>query len=451
MQKSLIYKVGAIMLIVIILMIALSMIRGVIQERQMWREAAYDDIARSLAGNQKMVGPVLVVPYNRHFKITTKDPVTEKLQEETGTERDFYYILPETLNVEGLVSTEERHRGIYNVPIYSADMKFKGNFNVPPKLPVEAANIEVQWKDAFVWVSVSDNRGITSRPVMNWQGERLDFIPGSDESFKLKSVSSGGISAKTPIIAATEGSYNFSFDMTVAGTKRLNWVPSAKDMTVRLTANWPHPSFVGNFLPAERKISAKGFTANWQVSHFASSAVDIIQSCAMGTCDNVMTSNFGVEFITPVDAYMQTERAAKYGLLFIGLTFISFFLFEVMKRLPVHPVQYGLVGVSLAVFFQLLVSLSEHITFIAAYGISASACVVLLGVYISAVLKSVKRGAGFAAGLAALYAVLYGLLQSEDNALLMGSLLIFSVLAAIMLLTRKVDWYKIGLQAPASN
>ena len=450
MQKTLIFKLGTIMGIVLVLMVVLSMIRGVINERQGWRSAAFQNIAQSLAGNQTLAGPILVIPYEEKEAIVTQNPLTQKPEQKIETHRLLAYVMPETLTIDGKVTAEERHRGIYSVPTYSTQMSIAGKFALAGVLPEQTENRRILWKEAFLWVSISDNRGIVSRPTLTWQGGQVDFIPGSNNNFELKRVAGGGISA--PIdLAHDVTSYPFSFDLTVAGTERIDWVPSAKDMTITLAANWPHPSFSGKFLPTTRDITADGFAAKWNISHFASNAEDLLQACASGSCDGFVKNAFGVSFMTPVDGYHQTERAIKYGLLFISLTFISFFLFETLKRLPIHPIQYGLVGISLAIFFQLLISLSEHLAFAAAYSVAAAACVSVLGIYVSAVLKSAKRGIGFAGGLTALYATLYALLKSEDNALLLGSLLIFSVLSGIMILTRHVDWYKIGLPNASSK
>ncbi|MCY1374138.1 Inner membrane protein CreD [compost metagenome] len=170
-----------------------------------------------------------------------------------------------------------------------------------------------------------------------------------------------------------------------------------------------------------------------------------------GQCDEFNSRAFGVSFVDPVDQYLKTDRAIKYALLFVALTFAGFFLMEVLKRLAVHPVQYGLVGLALAFFYLLLLSLSEHLPFSLAYAIAASACVALVGFYVSHVLRGWVRGGGFTLGLAALYGMLYGLLRAEDYALLMGSLLVFGLLACVMVLTRKLDWYGVGRGQPASG
>lgn len=449
MQKHLILKLGAIFGVVLVLMFVLSMIRGVITERKNWRDEATRNISQSYAGKQTLIGPVLVIPYEELTTIQTQSPLAQRTETTVEKRRGFEFVIPESIALDGTLKTEERYRGIYRVPTYSTDVKVSGGFTLTNDLTKET-NRTMLWKEAFLWVSVSDNRGILSRPVLNWQGAQINFTPGATDEFNLKHIQGAGISAPVQLPSQPAGKYSFAFDMTVAGTQQLSWLPSAKDMTVTLAANWPHPSFSGNFLPTEREVTKQGFTATWKISHFASNAVDLLQSCVRGDCESMKNNVFGVDFMTPVDAYHQTERAIKYGLMFISLTFLAFFLFETMKRLPIHPIQYGLVGVSLAIFFQLLISLSEHMAFITAYVTAAFACIALIGVYVSAVLKSGKRGAGFASGLGILYGTLYALLQSEDNALLMGSLLIFGVLASVMLLTRNIDWYKISTSKPTA-
>ncbi len=221
------------------------------------------------------------------------------------------------------------------------------------------------------------------------------------------------------------------------------------------SSDWPHPSFVGQFLPRGREITAAGFSADWRTSFFATNLEEALQRCppqadpAIPDCADFTGRHFGVSFIDPVDQYLRTERAVKYGFLFILLTFAGFFLLEVLRRFSVHPVQYGLVGLALAMFFLLLLSLSEHIGFAAAYAVSAVACVGLITFYVTQVLGSRVHGAGFGASLAALYGLLYAILGSEDYALLTGSVLVFTLLAIVMVLTRHVNWSRAGAAARA--
>ena len=231
------------------------------------------------------------------------------------------------------------------------------------------------------------------------------------------------------------------------GMERISFIPTGRETRVKLDAAWPHPSFFGKFSP-QSKITASNFSADWQTSFFSTDAKQAYATCANGgKCDEFTANEFGVSFIQPANLYLQLERSAKYGFLFVGLTFAAFFLFEVLKSLAVHPLQYGLVGLSLAMFFVLLVSLSEHLGFARAYALASTACVGLIVVYLSAVLGTWRRALGIGGLLAGLYGVLYMLLKSEDYALLMGSLFLFALLAAVMLATRRINWYALGRRA----
>src|SRR5207253_6306779 len=221
----------------------------------------------------------------------------------------------------------------------------------------------------------------------------------------------------------------FSFTVELGGSEAFALAPSGTDTAVTLRADWPHPSFQGRFLPARHEISADGFTASWKVSRLAA--------------QGAKSDSIAVSFIEPVGLYQQLERASKYGFLFIGLTAAAFMLLELLRRLAIHPVQYALVGLALAIFFLLLTALSEHIAFAAAYAVATAACVGLITIYLIRVLHSTILGLAFGGALTALYAVLYALLQSEDYALLGGSLLLFGLLAAVMIATRRVDWYRL--------
>mgnify|MGYP006185147329 FL=1 len=233
--------------------------------------------------------------------------------------------------------------------------------------------------------------------------------------------------------------------MTLRGSQSISALPLGEQTLINIRADWPHPSFIGNYLPAKRDITDQGFSAEWQTSFFSTNLQEALNDCVLRrSCEAFNGRSFGVSFIDPVDQYLKSDRAIKYALLFIVLTFAGFFLFEVLKSLAVHPVQYALVGVALAFFYLLLLSLSEHIGFALAYLASASACVLLIGFYVCHVLHSVRHGLSFSAGLAALYGLLYGLLSAEDYALLMGSGLLFGVLGVFMVLTRKLDWYGVG-------
>ena len=242
--------------------------------------------------------------------------------------------------------------------------------------------------------------------------------------------------ALLPAVAGKSAAFDFALDLTLAGTQKLELVPVATSNRFELSSPWAEPLFAGQFLPRNREISKDGFHAVWEISSLASATQH-----QMNTGEkNIDVVN--VSLVDSIDPYRLSDRAVKYGILFVLLTFGGFFLFEIVKRMHIHPVQYLLVGFCLAVFFLLLVSFSEHIAFGLAYLLASAACIGLLTYYLVFVLRSTTYGLAFGAILATLYAAIYGLLVSEDNALLLGSLLLFGVIALVMIATRKIDWYQ---------
>lgn len=444
MNKILTIKLGAIALLILLLLIPLLMIDGVIDERQQLRDGVLEDIARSSSYSQQLSGPVMVVPYRKVVRTWKTNEKTNQRYEDIGEERGRLYFLPERFELDGQVQTELRKRGIYEARLFHADNRINGHFSLPAQLGIKENFADYQFDAPFLAVGISDIRGIENALKLELDGQRLDFVPGTEVGWLGQ-----GVRVALPVLDTSKPvEMAFAFDLRLQGTGSLQVLPVGKTSSVSLSANWPHPSFVGNFLPAKREINDQGFSADWQTSFFSTNLQEAMDRCVLGDCEAFNGRSFGVSFIDPVDQYLKSDRAIKYALLFIVLTFAGFFLFEVLKSLAVHPVQYALVGVALAFFYLLLLSLSEHIGFALAYVLSASACVLLIGFYVCHVLRSVRHGLSFSAGLAALYGLLYGLLSAEDYALLMGSLLLFGLLVVFMVLTRKLDWYGIG-QKPA--
>ncbi|QLC72701.1 cell envelope integrity protein CreD [Pseudomonas sp. LPB0260] len=447
MNRILAFKLGTIALLILLLLIPLSMIDGLVGDRQYQRAGVLQDIARSSSYRQRISGPILVLPYTKTWlEWKTHKQSGERYQEQQQS-RGRLYFLPERFVLNGEVTTERRARGIYEALLYRSDNRISGAFKLPARLGLGDDLGLYSFAQPFLAVGISDVRGIGNDLQLRLNGQRLSFAPGSgDERF------GPGVHAPLPALDSQGGQQlEFAFDLKLQGTEQLDITPVGRDSRVELRADWPHPSFVGEYLPSRREVSADGFQAQWQTSFFATNLEQGLQDCVRkGDCQALSGRSFGVSFVDPVDQYLKTDRAIKYALLFIALTFAMFFLCEVLKRLAVHPVQYALVGLSLALFYLLLLSLSEHLGFALAYGLSALACVALNAFYVSHVLQSRLRGIGFGALLAALYALLYGLLSSEDYALLMGSLLVFGVLGGVMVLTRKLDWYGVGRNVGSS-
>jgi len=445
MNRNLAIKLCAIGVLILLLLIPLLQIQGVIHERQAARDGVIQDIARSSSYTQKITGPILVVPFHRTVREWKVNPNNSQRYLDEHEVVGRLYFLPETFLLNGKMQTEVRSRGIYNARLYHATNEISGQFEVPANFGVSGDVADYRFEPAFIALGISDIRGIEKALKLRMNGETLDFQPGS----QLKFIGDGAHVTLPALNPQHALKLDFGFDLALQGTGQLDIVPVGRDSKVALAADWPHPSFMGDFLPAEREVDAAGFRAHWQTSFFSTNMEEAVKDCAYrSNCAEFNSRNFGVSLIDPVDQYLKSERAIKYAMLFLGLTFAGFFLFEVLKSLSVHPVQYGLVGLALAFFYLLLLSLSEHIGFAKAYLISSIACVLLIGFYVSNVLQSVWRGLGFTAALAALYGLLYGLLSSEDYALLMGSLLLFGLLGVVMIVTRKLDWYSVGKLGP---
>jgi inner membrane protein len=442
MQKKLFLKLAVIALLSMSLLVPLAMIEAQIAARGERQADVLRDIAASAAGEQTLLGPVLAVHYRERVTVRDKDPQTgrETLRQE---EVERVTVLPPLrLDIDGDACVEARHRGLYRANLYRLGLQLRGRFEVPPGLGL-APDRDIVGARAFLVLGVSDPRGIDEDPQVTVDGKPHRFATGSAKAF----TSPGLNVALGEIDPAAGAAMDFAVPLALTGTSRLAIAPAGDSTKVTLRSAWPHPSFQGRFLPIERTVGSDGFEARWQVSHLARDFGRVLAS----DTDPSRRETLEVSFVEPVNVYLKGERAVKYGVLFVVLTFAAFFLFEVLRRLPIHPLQYLLVGLALALFFLLLVALSEHVPFALAYAVSATACVALIGTYLAGALGSRLRGASFGLGIAALYGVLYGVLRSEDNALLMGSLLLFAALGATMLATRRVDWYQLGTPSPQAG
>jgi len=449
MNKTLFIKLVAVVVLTAIIAVALGMIESTIVERKQFHDEAVRSIAQDSVHEQSVIGPIVIVPYAEEYteSVTeTDDKKHEKISKVNHSIQRQLILYPEDLRISGNVTIDQRYRGIHKVLVYSGVHDISGTFAIPgaKSFVLERADSRLVLGHAYLAIGIDDVRGIHKLDGINWGGKRLEFQQGSG----LAAYPSGLHAPLDALNVDQPAAVDFSFNLALDGIEQLSFTPVAKNNRFELKSNWPHPQFSGRFLPApqSRVVTANGFSAVWEISSLASNAQPTLNNIinAMEANNLSTVDSFSVGFIEPINVYSMAERAVKYGLLFVVLTFSAFFLFEILKQLPIHPVQYGLVGLALALFFLLLVSLSEQIAFLPAYLIASSACILLNGFYLAHVLRNWKRGFGFGVALTLLYGVLYGVLQSENNALLMGSILLFSVLAAIMVATRKVDWYRIG-------
>ncbi len=435
-------KASLIAFMSLLLMIPIGSIDDTIRDRSYFRDQVIDDIAKNSTGAQTLIGPILAVPYEVTHSRNITNSVTKIETVEYYTTSETAYFLPEELKFNGDITMEERYRGIYLAHIYQWKGNINGVYQIPADFGVTTIDKPITWGTPYLSLGITDTRGIINKPALTFAEQEIAFEPGP----KYDGLKSGLHAELTNFKHATnDRSINFSIDVNIQGLQDLKFIPLGKTTSINMQSDWPHPSFNGNQLPLNRKITAEGFTAFWETTWFANNLGAEFNN--IGYSDHLEKAFYnkaiGVKFIQGVDIYQKSERSAKYGFLFIGLTFAAFFLFEILKQLKIHPIQYGFVGLSLAMFFLLEFSLSEHIPFVFAYLIASISSISIIGYYISHALKKISWGIGFAALLGLLYAILYGLLISEDLALMLGSITLFVLLSLIMLLTKNVDWYQI--------
>jgi len=446
-QKSLFLKVLIILALTALIFVLMAVIGSTIEERSQYRQQAVNSIASDSVREQTITGPILVIPYTDEFEqVVDKNGVKEVV---TRSVQRKHLVFPNQLDIKGKVDTDHRYRGIHKVLVYSGRHQIGGGFILPVafELPRGSPQSRITIGKASVALGIEDARGIRDISKVAWDQGKFEF----QESTGLQSIGEG-VHADVGMLPLTQAGFvKFALELSLDGIERQHFVPVGKTNTVTLTSAWPHPQFSGRFLPSpsNRSIDDSGFKATWNISSLATTAQ---QQLRQSELNGVATDGprppaldrFSVGFIEPVNVYSLANRASKYGLLFVILTFGAFFVFEMLKRLPIHPIQYLLVGLALAVFFLLLVSLSEKIDFGVAYLSASVACIALISFYLSYVLRDWRRGVGFGLGLTLLYSALFGLLISESNALVMGSILLFAILAAVMVATRKIDWYQVA-------
>ncbi|QLH68962.1 cell envelope integrity protein CreD [Aeromonas veronii] len=434
------HKIFLLLLLSLLLMVPVQSIMELNRERQIYRNQAIQSIMASSSGPQQLMGPVIVQPYTRSVTVE-QDGKRFVRQEQT-----YRYLLPEQLDVQATMEVTPRKLGIYQAQVYQTRLSLSGRLPTAAQLQESAplaGNDELVAGKPYLSLVLSDARGINSVPELQLGKLRTPFAPGARLGSTL-----AGIHAPLDSLPQQDGT--FHLELNLQGMNELEVVPLGRESKLQLAGNWPHPNFIGDFLPASRSLNQEGFSASWQTSWFATDMESRFNRAMNGGEGELPT--FSVSLVQPVDHYQLNERAAKYALLFIGLTFISFFMFELLKGLRVHPIQYALVGMGLAIFYLVLLALTEHLGFGWAYLVAALASVLLNGFYLSHVLGGPKQGIGFAALLGLVYAILYSLLQAEEIALLLGALLLFATLALIMLLTRKLDWYQVmGQQSVESR
>ncbi|MCQ0727170.1 cell envelope integrity protein CreD [Klebsiella pneumoniae] len=430
LKSPLFWKITTLIGCIVLLSLPLMMVRELINERADYRSEVVDAIEQSTSGSQKLAGPLIAIPI-------TETLTRMENQKEVNYQRSWvYYWLPESLAVTGKQTVESRRVGIYSGQVWHNALQIKASFDPLRLAALRKTNIVLG--QPLLVVSVGDARGIGAIHAPEVNGNVLSVEPGLGIS-----GDGAGIHMPMPALAEDNRPLEIAFSLDLNGTGEFSLVPLGRNSELQLTSNWPHPGFLGSFLPTQREVSAAGYRAHWQSSWFANDMGSYFKDDMEIPWSRLPA--FSADVMSLADQYQLTDRATKYAILLIGLTFMAFFVFESLTRRPLHPMQYLLVGLSLVLFYLVLLALSEHIGFTAAWLAASLSGAVMNGIYLQAVLRGWRNSLLFVAALLLLDGVMWFLLHSEDSALLLGTGVLALALSVLMFLTRRVDWYALSL------
>jgi inner membrane protein len=392
LRNSHFVKVLVIGFLILLLQIPIGMVRRIIWQRQSTRNGAVQEVTAKWGNHQSIIGPSIVVPYVK------RPPRTPGQGEQAISNVEYAAFLPESLTISGNIATELRYRGIFEVPVYRMLLDLKGSFSRPDFSQWAIEPNDILWDRACLSLRIADARAMTKSPKVMWDGQAMDSLPSAGEF----GSSQQGIHVKLRDNLNGE-SFDFSASLEMNGSSGAFFAPLGRDTQVQISSNWPSPSFQGAWLPTNRAVTDDGFDATWNIPFLSRNYPQNWRSRSDLQLA-VSSSLFGVNVISPVDHYRMSQRSVKYQILFLLLTFATLWLFEVLSKVRIHPVQYLLVGAAMCLFYLLELSLSEHCGFILAYIIASAAVIALVTLYSAAMLKT-------------------------------G--------APVMFLTRKVDWYSL--------
>ena len=418
-----------------------------VYDRQSQSDEARASITEGWGGPQAMSGPVLVIPY----RSTTTETSVAGNSTVNRTREVWKELLlePEAVDINSNVTPELRKRSIYEAVVYDATAAGSARFAFPADLSrygVEQGTFDLS--RAELRFGLSDPRGLGANPKVKLDGKSVRLQPGAGSGQGrgfFAFVDAASLPTRTMVV---------EFDFAFRGNSSLTLAPHAGDTHWTVTSSWPHPSFGGSFLPGTRKTGEKGFAADYRIGNLALGR-SLVSTSDKGGSDVTATpatearymadggpnaNSASISLIQPVDLYSRVNRATKYGFLFIGFTFLTLLMFDIIGGVRVSAVEYLLMGAAIVLLFVLLLAFAEVIGFTAAYVVASVSIAGLNTAYSAAVLGSWKRGYVIGALLIGLYAVLYILLGLEAFSLLIGSVLLFVALAGVMYATRAIDW-----------
>jgi inner membrane protein len=406
---------------------------GLVSDRTNRAADVIRELSGYVGGQQTFLGPTLAIPYN----------IPPQSQGDTA-KHGVYLVFPAQASAIVRTATEERRRSLFKVPVFKADLKLDATFDLTGVPAAAPQGAELDWSRAEIVVGVSDARGALADANLTAEGKTVTLVPaeitqdlstGDDPNQRIRLTLFG---AKIEGIAKPNAQFNVSSTLRFSGAQRIALLAYGKTTRLALQGDWPSPGFDGGFLPISRTISNNGFTAEWSVPFIARGVR------AEGPADSINgldATALGVSFIEVADPYQSVNRSLKYVTLFLGLLFISYFVFEVTTGKRVHPAQYVLVGMAQIIFYLLLLSLAERIGFDYGFLVAGAATVLLLSANAAWVFSSRMQGIRALGVFTLLYVLIYMLLRLEDNALLVGAIASFLAVTAAMYFTRGINWY----------
>ena len=438
--------------ITLALLIPLFFVENIVDERVSMRRTAVQDIASSWGEAQRIAGPMLIIPYLHKYTYTeeVKSPdgkVSAVVKE--GIAREYRGVLPAKIAFDAKLTSKIRYRSIYEYIVYSAPVGISGVFRLPLAGTFGENATRVEWDKAWLALGVRDLKGITAETELIWNGTPC---PPYDPGTQLQNLLGPGFHTTVQLEPKDAGQEKtFSLSVSLNGSDGLHFTPVGESTTITMSGNWPHPKFSGDLLPASSTINDEGFSAEWSIPHLSRTYP---QSGIIGEAEykqsdkSIVNFTAGLNLFETVSLYSQVTRAVKYGILFIGLTFVALFSFELVIQKRMHLMQYALVGLSMTVFYLVLLSLAEHVTFLTAFVCASTVTVLMNSLYIAAALRSVQKGLVVGVLLSALYTLLYTLLRMEAYALIIGTGMVLTALASLMYLTRNLPTLPISAKDP---
>ncbi len=432
-NSPLISKSLCLSVIFIVLLWPISAITDLIETRYQNEKTAIHQIQKNRPTQQKVGGPLLVLRY--HSGAESKS--------------QWRIIQPESVYFDSVLTTQPRQLGIYSAHLFETNTQIKGQFVLSQYTDLlNYKGMNLQDAQVIVLLAGGSNNPMGGvLPTLKLDQTEYRFHLGRRTDASIEALPHGLTATIDSQQLLTSQPIDFSLSLTLTGSQSFEMIPMADNSYLSMTGNWPHPGFSDGILPIQHHVKKEGFSSQWQSHWLAESVLNYLSKIETEGWKNSSLSGlpaFSIALKEPVSQYTMNTRTVKYAVLFIALTFSMFLLCEILFKLKVHVVNYGLIGFSLVTFFLLLLALSEHIHFIIAYLIAAIACITQISYYVAALMKTTQAGLWSAFGFSLLYLALLGILQAEDYALLLGSLFVFAMLSAIMLLTKEINWDRLS-------